>query len=284
MKKKLLSLIIITLLNKISFAAESMTEVIPLFNRPASEILPLLSPLLEDTDRVIANGSNLIVKSAPERLGELIMLIDKLDAPLNNLVITVIQSRHVTARELNAAARVNLKPSRNNRLKPRVGITGHYYQTNDQNSIESTQTIKTLEGNTANITVGKTYPTQNVQIYNFGYGYGYGYGYPDISTTTDYIDATTGFAVTPRLIEQNPSLEKQQVILEVSPWSEKVNTRGQLVNQNAQATIKINLGEWVELGGSDESSYSETNGKHATIRQTNQNKLHILVKVDKADK
>ena len=255
-----------------------MTEVIPLFNRPASEILPLLSPLLEDTDRVIADGSSLIVKSAPERLGELIMLIDKLDAPLNNLVITVIQSRHATARELNAAARANLNLSRNSRLKSSARMTGHYYQTDDQNSNESTQTIRTLEGNTAHITVGKTYPIQNVQTYNFGYGF------PAVSTSTEFIDTSTGFAVTPRLVEKNPSLEKQQVILEVSPWSENVNTRGQLENQNAQTTIKINLGEWVELGGSDENSYSDTNGKRAIIRQTNQNKLHILVKVDKADK
>jgi len=277
LKRKLLLLIFITLFNNISFAAETISEVIPLFNRPASEILPLLSPLLEDTDRVIADGSNLIVKSAPERLGELIMLIDKLDTPLNNLIITVIQSRHTTAEELNAAARVNLNLSRNNRLKSSARITGHYYQTDDQNSNESTQTIKTLEGNTAHITVGKTYPIQNVQIYNSGYGY------PSFSTTTEFIDAATGFAVTPRLVEQNPSLPKQQVILDVSPWSEKVNTRGQLETRNAQSTIKINLGEWVELGGSDENSHSSTNRNLATIRQTNQNKLHILVKVDKAD-
>ena len=279
LKRKLLSLIFIALLTNISFAGETMTEVIPLFNRPASEVIPLISPLLEDTDRVIADGSNLIVKSAPERLGELIMLIDKLDAPLNNLIITVIQSRHATARELNAAARVNLKLPRNNQLKPGAGITGHYYQTNDQNSNESTQIIRTLEGNPAHISVGNSYPIQNVQIYNSGYGY----GYPAVSTTTEFIDATTGFAVTPRLIEKNPGLETQQVILEVSPWSENVTTNGQIETRNAQSTIKINLGEWVELGGSVENSRSSTIGNRATLRQTNQNRVHILVKVDKAD-
>ena len=279
LKRKLLSLIFIALLTNISFAGETMTEVIPLFNRPASEVIPLISPLLEDTDRVIADGSNLIVKSAPERLGELIMLIDKLDAPLNNLIITVIQSRHATARELNAAARLNLKLPRNNQLKPGAGITGHYYQTNDQNSNESTQIIRTLEGNPAHISVGNSYPIQNVQIYNSGYGY----GYPAVSTTTEFIDATTGFAVTPRLIEKNPGLETQQVILEVSPWSENVTTNGQIETRNAQSTIKINLGEWVELGGSVENSRSSTIGNRATLRQTNQNRVHILVKVDKAD-
>jgi hypothetical protein len=258
-------------------AAETVIEVIPLFNRPASEILPLLGPLLEDTDRVIADGSSLLVKTRPERLGDIIMLIDKLDTPLNNLVITVIQSRRATAEELNAAAKVNLNFPRNNQLKSSGGITGHYYQTEDRNSNESTQTIRTLEGNTAHIQVGNTYPINNVQIYNSGYGY------PAVSTTTEFIDTTTGFAVTPRLVEQNPGLAEQQVILDISPWSEKLNTGGQLETQNAQSTIRLNLGEWVELGGIDENSHSSTNGNLATIRQTNQNKLHILVKVDKAD-
>lgn len=277
MKRKLLSLIFIILLYNISFAAETIIEVIPLFNRPASEILPLLSPLLEDTDRVIADGSSLLVKTTPERLGDIIMLIDKLDTPLNNLIITVIQSRHTTAKELNAAARINLNLPRNERLQSSGRITGHYYQTEDQNSDESTQTIRTLEGNTAHITVGKTYPIQNVQIYNSGYGY------PAVSTTTEFIDATTGFAVTPRLVEQNPSLAEQQVVLDVSPWSENVNVQGQIETRGAQSTIRINLGEWVELGGIDENSYSSTNGNLTTIRQTGQNNRHILVKVEKAN-
>ena len=269
LKRKLLSLIFITLLNNISFAAETMIEVIPLYNRPASEIQPLLSPLLEDTDRVIADGSNLIVKTTPERLEEIKMFIDNLDTPLNNLIITVIQSRHTTAEELNAAARGNLNIPIDDLSKSRGRITGHYDQTQNQSSNESTQTIRTMEGNTAYIKAGNTYPIQNVQIYNSGYGY------PAVSTSTEFIDATTGFAVTPRLAGQ-------QAILDVSPWSDNVNARGQIETRNAQSTIRVNLGEWVELGGSDENSQHSTNGNLATIRQTNQNKLRILVKVEKA--
>jgi type II secretory pathway component GspD/PulD (secretin) len=272
LKRKLLPLILITLLNNISFAAETIIEVIPVNNRPASEIQPLISPMLENTDRVIADGSNLIVKTTPDRLNEIKKFINNLDSRLNNLIITVIQSKHTTADELNAAARVNLNIPIDDMSKSSGRITGHYYQTDDRNSNESTQTIRTLEGNTAHITVGKTYPIQNVQIYNFGYGY----GYPAVSTATEFINATTGFAVTSRLAGQ-------QALLDVSPWSDKANARGQLETQGAQSTIKINLGEWVELGGIDETSQNSTNGNLATIRQTRENRLRILVKVDKAD-
>ena len=281
MRRKLLSLIFITLLNNISFAAETIIEVITLYNRSASEIQPLISPMLEDTDRVMADGSNLIVKTKPERLNEIKKFINNLDTRLNNLIITVIQSRHTTAEELNAAARVNLNIPIDDLSKSSGRITGHYDRAKIQNANESTQTIRTLEGNSAYITVGKTYPIQNVQIYNSGYGYGY--GYPAVSTSTEFIDATTGFAVTPRLTEQHPISGEQQVILDVSPWSDNVNVQGQIESQNVQSTIKINLGQWVELGRIDEESHSSANGNLATIRQTNQKRAHILVKVDKAE-
>jgi len=97
LKRKLLLLIFIALLNNISFAAETVIEVIPLYNRPASEIQPLISPMLEDTDRVIADGSNLIVRTTPDRLNEIKKFINNLDTRPNNLTITVIQSKHTTA-------------------------------------------------------------------------------------------------------------------------------------------------------------------------------------------
>jgi type II secretory pathway component GspD/PulD (secretin) len=270
LKTKLLSLIIAILLSNISFAVESIIEVIPLYNRPASEIQPLISPMLENADRVIADGSNLIVKTTPERLNEIKEFINNLDTRTNNLIITVIQSRHTTAEELNAAARANLNISIDDLSKSSGRITSHYDQTQSQNTNESTQTIRTAEGNTAYIKVGNAYPIQNVQIYNSGYGY------PAVSSSTEFIDATTGFAVTPRLAGQ-------QAILDVSPRSDKANARGQLETQSAQSTLRVNLGEWVELGGINETSQHSTNGNLGNSRQTSENRLHILVKVDKAN-
>ena len=269
MKIKLLSLIFIILLNNISFAAETIIEIIPINNRPASEIQPLINPMLENTDRVIADGYNLIVKTTPDRLNAIKNFINTLDTRLHNLIITVIQSRQTSAEQLNAAARVNLNAPIDD-LSKSSGITGYSGQSQNQNTNENIQTIRTLEGNTAYIKAGNIYPIQNVQIYNSGYGY------PAVSTSTQLIDATTGFAVTPRLAGQ-------QAILDVSPWSDKANAQGQLEIQSAQSTLKFNLGEWVELGGIDESSQNSAIGNLANNRQTSEKSLPILVKVDKAD-
>ena len=261
--KKLFALIFITLLGNCAFAAETTIEVIPLTNRPASEILPLLAPLLGNTAQLIDNGSNLLVKTTPDRLAEIKTIVKQLDARQSNLVITVMQSRQTTADELNAAAGIRLHAAIDDPSKSGGRLIGHIYQTQDKGADENIQTVRTLEGVPAHIKAGNVYPRQNFS----------GYGYP---TTTEYTEVTTGFAVIPRLVGQ-------QVILSVSPWSDKMNGRGQIETQNAQSTIRVNLGEWVELGGVGETSNSGTNSMLVNTRQTGESQMHILVKVDRAD-
>lgn len=261
--KKLLALILITLFGNGAFAAETIIEVIPLVNRPAFEILPVLAPLLGNTAQLIDNGSNLLVKTTPDRLAEIKAIVNQLDVRQNNLVITVIQSRQTTADELNAAARVQLNVPVDNPSKSSGRIIGHFYQTQGKNADENIQTVRTLEGVPAHIKAGNVYPRQNFS----------GYGYP---TITEYAEATTGFEVIPRLIGR-------QVILSVSPWSDKMNGRGQIEVQNAQSTLKINLGEWVELGGIGESSINSSNSTLVNTHQIDKSQMHILVKVDRVN-
>ncbi len=261
--KKLLALIFISLLNSSALADDTVIEVIPLTNRPAFEILPLLGPLLGNTAQLIDNGSNLLVKTTPDRLAEIKSIVKQLDVRQSNLVITVMQSRQTNADELNAAARAQLNVPIDNPSRSGGRVIGHLYQTQAKDADESTQTIRTMEGVPAHIKAGNVYPRQ----YSSTYGY---------ATATEHTEATTGFAVVPRLAGQ-------QVILSVSPWSDKMNGRGQIETQNAQSTIRINLGEWVELGGVGENTSSSSNGALVNTRQTGDSQMHILVKVDRAD-
>ena len=261
--KKLLALLFISLLGNNAFSAESIIEVIPLNYRPASEILPLLAPLLGNSAQLIDNGSNLLVKTTPDRLAEINAIVKQLDKRQSNLVITVIQSRQTTADELNAAAGIRLHAAIDDPSKSGGRIIGHIYQTQDKDADQNTQTIRTLEGVAALIKAGNVYPRQNFS----------GYGYP---TTTEYTEATTGFEVIPRLVGQ-------QVILSVSPWSDKMNGRGQIETQNAQSTIRVNLGEWTELGGIGETNNSSSNSALVNTRQVGESRMHILVRVDRVN-
>lgn len=271
MKKGLLALLLWGMIAPTLTLAEQVVEVIGVYYRPASEIQPLLLPLLEDADKVVANGDSLIVKTNPGRLQIIANLIRKLDTPLNNLLITVIQSHDLTAENLNAGVDfdINIPFDANGEPTPHWNsrIYGQGSKIHRTKGIQNTQTIRTTDGATAHIQAGQSVPVTNYQIFPGGYGY------PGVTQSTQYIEATTGFAVTPRLVGQ-------QVILDVSPWSDRFNRNGDIQTQEAQTSIRANLGEWVDLGGVDESGQSSANGLFAYRRQTSQSNLHILVKVD----
>ncbi|MEQ1559965.1 MAG: hypothetical protein ABL933_13635 [Methyloglobulus sp.] len=247
--------------------AESVVEVISVYNRPASEIQPLLLPMLEESDHIVANGDTLIVKTTPERLATITKLIGKLDSPLTNLQISVIQSQETTAEQLNAGVRFDVAVPWQRLDHTKSRGDAYYNQSRGNNTNKNTQIIRTTDGATAYIKAGSVVPITNYQVYRDGYGY------PYENRSTQLVEATTGFAVTPKLIGE-------QVNLEVSPWSDHYSGKGQFQTQSAETSIRVNLGEWVDLGGVAETGQSSNNGGLNYNQQFSQNNLHILVKVD----
>lgn len=246
--------------------AAAIVEIITVNNRPASELQPLLQTLLEETDHVVANGDSLIVKTTPERLPTITAIVHKLDTPLTNLQITVLQGRDVSAEQLNASLGVDVQSSRS---EPGGWGEGSLYgnSISTQDGSQHTQTIKTMDGIPAHIKTGKVVPMTNYQSYH------YGFGGPGMSQSTQLVEATTGFEVTPHLVGE-------QVVLDVSPWSDKFRGQGQIQTQEESTTIRAHLGEWVEIGGVDESAQNTSRGVLSYSRHSTQNNLHILVKVD----
>jgi type II secretory pathway component GspD/PulD (secretin) len=252
-------------------ADAGVMKIIQLNNRTAEDIVAIITPLLDPQDRVIANGNALIIKTTPARHKTLAQLISKLDVPIQNLIITVVQDRHSTADSLNAGANISLYGRHSNRgTSVRGNLHGHIDQFQGQSNLHNNQTLRTIEGSPAHIKVGSAHPIRQTQVYHPPYGY------PEVTTTTDYIEASTGFAVTPRLAGNN------QVIIDVAPWSDRFNRYGQIETQGAQTTLRVNLGEWVEIGGVTEESNSQRSGLFSNSYRNQNTSLHIIIKVDKA--
>ena len=267
----LLLILLLSLNSTLILADASVMEIIQLQNRTSEDISVVIAPLLEPQDRVIANGNTLIVKTTPARLKTLQQLINKLDTPIQNLIITVIQDQHMTAEALNARANIQVQGQHtSNSAIIRGRINGHFNQSRGQSNINNNQTVRTIEGRPAHIEVGKVQPIRRKSTYHSPYGY------HETTTTTDFIKATTGFAVTPRLAGSH------QVILDVAPWSDRFNKYGAIETQGAQTTVRVNLGEWVEIGSISEDSYTQRNGFLSHSSRNQSNNLHILIKVDKA--
>lgn len=264
-------LLLLSLFSIPSSANETVMEVLPLFNRSAIELQAIITPLLDNSEQIIANRSNLIIKATPARQEEIRKLLKQLDTRLNNLSITVLQSRTKTAQKLNASANIRLGIVSNQPSNVSGKISGRFAQTEGFKHSDSTQIINTLEGKTAYIQTGKIFPVQLTDIYESGSGY------PVISSNTQYIEATTGFLVTPRLTGK-------QVTLEIEPWSDKINSRNSTVEtQSGHTTIRVDLGVWVEIGSINEHSRISNNGTLSHAYSTANKNMHILVKVEKTN-
>ena len=251
-----------------SIANETVMEIIPLSNRPASEIHPIVAPLLDASDSLIPNGFNLIVKTTPAKLRELKAVIKKLDNALTNLTITVVQTQDFNAEQLNAGLGIDINFVVNNPSQSQGYVEGRYQQQHRQNNIDNQQVLMTLEGTAAHIKVGSHHPIKQTQVYYSAFGERI------VNQQTQLIEASTGFVVLPRL-------NGEQVILEISPWSDSVQNNGNINTQEVTTTLKAHLGEWVEIGSVNQQHNSETTENLSYQQKAQTKRLRILVKVEK---
>ena len=243
---KKLCLLILWLVSATCFA-EPRLQIMTLTHRLASEIQPLVIPFLLNSETMVNNGSNLIVKATPQRLEEIQTLINRLDSRQQNLRISVIQTNNISAEQLTA----NL-----NFMETQAGktITENYRQ----------QTLRTLENQPAIIQYGKAFPVQS--RYRDEYG--------RVTTSTQIISATTGFQVTPRLLGD-------EVILTIEPWSNQRKNRHTINTQSLETTVRTRLGQWVEIGGQTHTQNNNQTGIIFINQQNQQQIIKVLLKVDK---
>jgi type II secretory pathway component GspD/PulD (secretin) len=265
LKRVLLISFFLVFFQQPAWAEKNIIEVIRLQNRPAAEIQELLAPMLENGEVVTGNGFDLIVKSRPDRLESIRELTQQLDRRQHNLIISVLQNSHKSAAQLNAEASVQ-SSEKSIRMQGMIG------DTRDIDSQRNLQQLRTLEGQAAHIQVGTIRPIENVTVYDAGYGY------PGAISTTHMQEASSGFAAIPRLTNN------QEIILDISPWSDRFLNRASLETQNIQSTIRAQLGEWVELGGVSQHQQSDRHNDFQGLNQSTRNQVnYTLIKVDLAD-
>ena len=252
--------LILLLFNGYVHADDAVMDVIPLQNRPAAELVDLLAPMLEKTDKVIADGPNLIVKTTSDRLESILVMINRLDVRVNNLAITVIQNSSKTASELNAETAMLTSPSQ-------IRMHGMNADTRDVNSSQRMQ-LHTMDGHAAYIKIAKLKQQQQVNVYG-----SMGYNNSSIGSYSQTQEASSGFAVTPRLTGQ-------EVVLDIEPWSENFQHGVNMDTQAAHTTLRANLGEWIEIAGNATDNQSAVSGMNTFNHSTHKNNFRILIKVD----
>jgi type II secretory pathway component HofQ len=266
-------------------ADQQVLEVITLGYRQADEVLPMLRPLLAPGGTLTGMDNRLIVRTTPENLAQLKQVLAAIDSKPRQLTISVRQSSMADAsRDAaslsgtvggggNVTARVPRPPGaqRDPGVIVQSGgtrIEGRAISSSSTQDGGVTQTLQVLEGNSAFIRIGQSVPVTSTQVSRAP-------GAGQITQSTEFVDAGTGFYVTPRV-------SGDRVTLEISTERSRVrNPNTGAVNvQRVGTVVSGRLGEWIEVAASSENAERTKSELLAQRRGESRDERRVMLKVE----
>ena len=266
-----------------AYAQETVLEVIDLKYRSADQIVPMLKPLLAPGGTISALQNRVIVRTTPQNLAELRKVLDAVDTMPKRLVISVRQEATGTGQASEAEvsgsigsdnARVTVPGSRRKKgagAEVRKGddvVRGRVLNSQSAATDRGVQTVQVLEGNEALIRVGQSVPVRSRNVIQTPQG-------ARISETVEYRDADTGFRVRPRV-------NGDRVTLEISTRRDSpANPNAQTFNvQRVDTVVSGPLGEWMEIGGVDQSRVQTDDGTLSRRSVSTSDDRKVFLKVE----
>ncbi|MBX9903575.1 MAG: hypothetical protein K2Y31_04410 [Burkholderiales bacterium] len=240
--------------------AQTTVEVLPLKYRKSEQVIPVLQQLLGRDSSISGFQNQLVIRATPAELAQLKRVLADIDTMPKRLLITVRQDADLdrARREAelsgsigNDNARITV-PGSGSREGGNVvfrdgddRLRGRVVDTQRSSSSSTSQTIQVLEGNSAFINVGESRPVRSRQVVRTVIN---GQIVDRVVEGTEYRSANTGFSVVPRV-------QGNLVTLDIDPQREvfEEGRRGAVNVQRVVTTVSGRLGEWMDLGGVNES-------------------------------
>lgn len=254
--------------------AQTVVEVLPLKYRKSEQVLPVIQPLLGGNSSVSGFQNQLVIRATPAELTQIKRVLAEIDTAPKRLLITVRQDADLdrSRREAELSGSIGgqnariIVPGSASREGGNVvfrdgddRLRGHIVDSQRSSSSSTQQSIQVLEGSSAFIRMGESRPVRSRQVVRTVVN---GQIVERVVDGTDYRDASTGFSVVPRV-------QGNIVTLDIDPQREvfEEGRRGTVNVQRMVTTVSGRLGEWMDLGGVNESrsdSQSQLLGRGST--------------------
>jgi type II secretory pathway component GspD/PulD (secretin) len=233
-------------------------EVIHLKHRTAEEVIPVLQPLLESGGALSGQEYTLFVRAGPRNVAQLRAALDQIDREPRQLLISVRQGGSEGASREGAS------------VSGRIGSDGGAATVRGTQSSTRTQSggigsVSVIEGSSAFIASGASVPIVTTLAAGAG-------SRPWAATSTHYRDLTNGFVVTPRV-------NRDGVVLDIEQKNEQLRDGG-IQTQHLSTQVSAKLGQWVRLGGVEQSASSNQRGILSREYSTTSEAREVWVKVD----
>lgn len=255
-----------------SLSLQAATEVIPLNYRMAEDVLPIAQSVVGDQGKVNAYGNQLIVNAPTSVISELRDVLSQLDSEPKKLLISVDTQNAATGNDSGysidgsaQAGNVEIQTGRGEQNgRDQVRIIRR--STSSQGS--GVQHVRATEGYPALIQVGQSVPltTRGTD------------GYGQIYQQTQYRNVTRGFYAT-------ATVHGDRVQVDISSHQDRMSQTlpGAIDIQEADTRVSGRLGEWISLGGIDESASANQSGTLRRYSTQGRQDYSLRIKVDTLD-
>lgn len=243
-------LLVICLLVPGTVQAASLVTL-QLHNRPATEVIPIIEPMLAPGDVITGHGYKIFLRASAQTVADVKAMLEALDNAPKMLRISVFQGSRQSLKRLDISGSLRIDGSDGGVSIGNPDSSGagsiDYSSGDTRAGVDATRQnqdreggplhqVRVAEGNEAFIQTGARVPY---------------YGGDD---GTVLQNVTTGFYVLPRI-------HGNRVTLEVRPFKNSLSKShsGTIDTQSANTTLHGGIGKWLQVGGvSEHSSYTQS--------------------------
>jgi hypothetical protein len=254
-------------------ASNGQLTVIELNYRPASEVIPIIEPLLAPSDRISGEGYRIFLITAADSAPRIQAIIDQLDQAPKQVAITVVQGQAAieTLNALKISGRVTVGDH------VRIGVGDHRGQPDDSIRLDARNTrsnrrgsdvqrVLTQNGSPATVYAGLIVP-YTVSAPNHRNGRN--------QPIVEYRHLQTGILVTPHLSDDRVSLD-----IDIRQDQPPADHSGIQQTGRMRTRIQARLGEWIDIGSIlSNTSRSQTGLVDGASKRTS-SQTHVFVRVD----
>ena len=265
---------ILVLAISVAHAAETI-HYFDLKNRPADEIIPLIQPLLQDSEAISGDGYQLFIKASAQRKQEIEQLISAIDKAIKTYRITVTNDEYVISKQNNINAGVKVRSGDSEVIVgehtgTESGVTINVDSRKTEDKSDRTQFVQVQEGKPAFISRERLHI---IPIYS-------------------YVQRPNGDF----LIEHNqlsPSRQDGFYIIARGADDTSVNVNIQSASSHRETyqgygkdqtyvntTLQVPLGEWFEIGGNTDTRETESEGILYRTKKNKQRDNKVFLKIE----
>ncbi len=241
-------------------------QVFELQHANAEALLPIVQPLLGPYESVSIYRNSLVVSADAGAMSRISELLSELDTPQRNVLISVRRNGEASSRQQGGAVSGTLqqgsvtistgRPAADSGSS--VTISGGRHITTGERG--DSQSIRALEGKPVLISNGQLLPLPGGGRWGTG---------------IDYQEIQQGFLVSARI-------SGDRVTLEIDERGDRIE--GATVRTGAlQSTVTGGLGEWIYLGGIEQSSQRSDAGVGSRLQTGTRSSEQLEVRVELID-